>query len=340
MRVTPDALRTFSSEVLTAAGADRDEAEVVAGILVWGDQVGRPEQGVWRLEILVRRLRAGLFASPCHLRIEAVSPAAAVVDGGNGIGHFVADRAVRHAMQLARETGVGAVSVRRSNYLGAVGYYTQLAAREGMLAFAASNSFPKVAAYGGSEPALGTDPLAFAAPRTSGGPLMVDMSTSSSSGSALRWAREEKAGVGASKGAAARPAETAPDLIQPLGGPKGFGLALMVEILSGALSAGGMGHEVRSMYKDFERPGDNSHFFAVFDLERWAGRAAATERIEGLLTAIIHSGGDEPVRIPGQVRWETLQENAANGIPLNERVVSRLEGLARDLSVPLPEALP
>ncbi len=191
MNLSPPQLTDLAAKILGAAGADEGEAGALAEILVWCDAVGRPNQGVWRLPILTQRLEMGLFESPCRPQIHQTAPSLAVFDGDNGLGHVVARGAMDHAIAMARETGIGIVVVHGGNFFGASSYYVQQAASAGMIGFALSNSFPKVAAYGGVKSTLGTNPFAFGAPRANGEHFLLDMATSASAGSAIRKLEEQ-----------------------------------------------------------------------------------------------------------------------------------------------------
>jgi ureidoglycolate dehydrogenase (NAD+) len=319
--MNPDALQAFSRKLLEAAGSDAREAAVVAEILVWCDSVGRPNQGVWRLPILCERLSRGLFESPCRLQTEMKSKAIAIIDGGAGQGHFVAFRAMEQAIQLASDQGIAAVAVKNSNFYGAGGYYAAMAAQQNMIGLAVSNSFPKVRAAAGSRPVLGTNPLAFACPAREGEPLVLDMATSELAGSTVR--RQQEAAVG----------NPAPGVLDPLGGHKGFGLALLVEILSGVLSGAGFSHQVKSMYNDFEHSGDNGHFFLAIDIETLMPLAAFRDRMSTLMGWLAASGEPGEVRYPGQNRWEALRKTSAEGIELDKATRMKLNELGERFGV-------
>ena len=202
----------------------------MAPILVWADRVGRRGHGVYRLPIYAQRLQAGAYATPCRTEFVRTSAATGTVDGRNGFGHLVADDAMRHAMMLAGEAGVGLVTVHaRSNHFGAAGYFANIAAESGCIGIAMSNAWPKVAGQGGTTPLLGTNPLAVAVPRGSAAPILVDMATSSISGSAVTLA-EQRGGKA-----------PANEVLQPFGGAKGWAVMLLVEILAGVLSGAGIG---------------------------------------------------------------------------------------------------
>lgn len=156
--LTPAVLAGLSTDLLVANGADQGEARSVAAALVWADTVGRHTQGVSRLEILVSRLRNKLIRSPCQAQIDRRRPGIIQIAGRGGFGHYLGVLGMQQAMAAASEQGVAMCSVADSNYFGAAGYYANLAAEAGMIGLAASNSFAKVAAHGGTRAVLGTNP--------------------------------------------------------------------------------------------------------------------------------------------------------------------------------------
>ncbi|MGQ9426626.1 Ldh family oxidoreductase [Gilvimarinus sp. DZF01] len=305
-RVSPQALHMFSKDLLCSAGSDCSEAEIVSEVLVWCDRVGRPNQGVWRLPVLCDRLERGLYETPCKPVIEMRGPSLALLDGRAGQGHFVAAKAMEHAIAIARHGGIGAVLVRNSNFFGAGAYYVNMAATAGMVGVALSNSFPKVHAYRGEQPVLGTNPLAFGCPAEEGRPLILDMATSAQAGSTVRRQQEESG-------------RREPALIEPLGGAKGYGLGLMVEVLSGLLTGAGFSRQVNSMYENFQSPGNNGHFFLALDIESIMPLAQFGERMRTMVDWLRESGPHEAVKYPGEHRWEALRRSDEEGVHLDLR---------------------
>ena len=181
-------LESLVAGTLRAGGAADADAEAVARVLVWADLHDLPDQGVARLDMLAKRIVAGLIASPAHTAWQDVASASAVLDAGNAFGQVAGRDAMDRAIDLARAHGVGFVAVRNSNHYGAAGWYAMRAAEAGCIGITGSNSFPKVAPPGGADPILGTNPFAFACPAAAGAPLLVDFSTASSSGFAVTQA--------------------------------------------------------------------------------------------------------------------------------------------------------
>jgi LDH2 family malate/lactate/ureidoglycolate dehydrogenase len=338
--ITIEDLIAFAVDILTAAGADRKQAAGVAEVLVWADSVGRPNQGVWRLPILCKRLSAKLFSSPCQPRFDERAPAVVMIDGDNGIGHYVGRVAADTAIERAARHGVAVVGVSNSNFLGALGYFVNRIAERGMLALLFNNSFPKVAPHGGIKPVLGTNPLAFAAPRRNGESIIVDLATAASAGSDITKAAElgRPLPVGIAIDSEGRPitdASKAKDgALLPLGGAKGYALGLLVEILAGVVTGAGIAHSVYSMYGDFKNPGNSGHFFIAVDIATLMPMESYHDRMDVLVAALRECEG---VMLPGEARWRARAETqAAGGITLDAPTTAALAKLAESLRIPTP----
>src|SRR5437870_5893117 len=171
------AIRSLIDDALTAAGLPRADAAVCARLMGEADLTGADAHGVFRLPQYVRRLKAGGFNKHPHIKVERSAPATALVDGDNGMGHLVMSRAAETAIAIARETGVAWVGVRRSNHAGPAGLYAEMPAAQGMIGmYAAVANANHMAVWGGAEPLLGTNPLAFGVP-SGAGPMVLDMAT-------------------------------------------------------------------------------------------------------------------------------------------------------------------
>jgi ureidoglycolate dehydrogenase (NAD+) len=268
-----------------------------------------------------------------------------LLDGGGGFGHYVGELGMRRAIDLARRHGVGVVGVRNSNFFGAGAYFVKLAAASRTIGLAMSNSYPKVAAYGGLKPVLGTNPFAFGAPRRNGESLLVDMATSALAGSTVRDHIDKREPLPAGLAIDERgipitdPSKVDEGALLPFAGAKGFALSLMVELLAAVLTGAGVSHGVASMYKDFSRRGDNGHFFLALDITRFMDIETYYARLESLIELVKASNPESEVLLPGEIRWRTYATNLANGIAIEASTMEALEKLARPLGVTLSTAL-
>lgn len=292
IQIKKQELIDLAMNALCSAGIDKTEASVVAEILVWADAVKRPNQGVWRIPILCTRIGKGLYSSPCHITYQHASDTILKVDGGNGLGHYVANHVMENTIQKAKEHGICASFVQNSNFLGATGYYAMKAAENDMVGIVMSNSFPKVRAMEGTKSILGTNPLAFSCPTPGNTPIIVDMATSEKAGSTVRRQIE----------AQSLNDKSDTSILEPMAGHKGFALGLMVEILSGVLSGAGFSHQVKSMYENMQEPGNNGHFFLAIDIATLMPLSQFYERIEQLLIFVKASGEENIIKYPGENR--------------------------------------
>ena len=342
MRIQPADLTRVTHSVLKAAGVSDAQAASVSDNLVWCDMAGRRNHGVERLPILLQQVAAGgIKAAPSPL-FHPVSPCAERLDADQAFGHHAAQLATDRACTLAREQGIGVVGVTNSNFFGAGAYYADLAAREGMASLVLSNSFPKVAAPGGIRAALGTNPFAFGAPRRGDRSILVDMSTAAVAGSTVREkaARGEQfepgVAVDADGAPILDPAKVMAGTLLPASGGKGFGLAVMVEILAAVLTGAGVTRELGSMYKDIGKGGNNGHFFMALDVSRWMAMDAFHARMDLLAASVADSSPDGSARLPGEARWSAYADSEANGVRLEDSTREALETLARDHGVTVP----
>lgn len=334
-------LTDTTTAILIASGCDPQEAQVISSILIWCDQVGRHNQGVWRLPLLTKRFHKGLIQSPCRARYSQLKPAVSLMDANQGSGHFVAQQAMHKAINLAQNNGVGIVGVHNSNFFGAGAYYINQACQAGMIGIGLSNSFPKVTAYGGIKPVLGTNPFAFSAPRKNGQHILLDMATAASAGSSITKSKEQgkrldnNIAIDAQGKKITDPSQVAEGALLPFGGAKGFGLALLVEILSGVLTGAGFSHGVKSMINNYSQSGNNGHFFIALDITSFIDIDYYFQRIEALLTIIKSSGnGSQSVLYPGEIRWDYYQQSITRGIYLDHHTTEQLIALCKDFYIP------
>lgn len=339
MRIDLATYRRALGDLIAGAGVDPVQAASLADNLAWCDMAGRRNHGIERLPIMLARVRSGAIKCPCEPRFEQKSPVVARLDADSGFGHHAGRLAMEYACGMAAEYGLGAVGVRNSNFYGAGAYYAQLAAQRGMIGIALSNSFPKVAAHGGTRPALGTNPLSFAAPRGDDRSIIVDMSTAALAGSSVReaMAKGEPLAPGlaidADGAPVLDPAVAAAATLLPAAGAKGFGLAIMVEILSGVLTGAGIGGEVRSMYHDLERPGANGHFMLAIDIAKFLPKEEFAARMEALCGWLAPENSPAGPRLPGDARWQEIARSRSDGVLVEEGTLGEIEKLADRLGV-------
>ncbi len=339
-----DVLREFAVQALRRVGVPQDDAVVVADNLLEASLRGVDSHGVSRLlEPYVHRLKAGGINPRPTVRVAAESPAAVILDGDNGLGAVAGSRALELGIERARTNGTAWIGVRNSNHFGASAYYSLLAARQGMIGITFTNSPPAMAPWGGREPLLGTNPLAIAAP-TDGEPLVIDMATSlvakgrivlaGASGETQipdGWALD-------AHGQPTRdPVEALRGTVTPLGGHKGSGLALAIDLLCGALTGAAMATGIGSLHGNLERPQSIGHLFGVIDIDQMVPLTQFTRRAGDLVRqarAAERAEGVERIFVPGEIEAETRRRRLTDGIPIPGGVRTSLQALAAELDLP------
>ena len=333
-------LTTFVYQVLKSFALDNFQANITAEILVWNDLIARHSHGVLQLPILTKRLSSGAINKQAKPTFEEKSPTLQLLNGDAGMGQYVSYLAMEKAIMTAQIQGIGITGVYNSNHNGTSAYYINMAAHHNMLGLAMSNSLPHVAPYGGLKPVFGTNPLAFGAPRPNKKHILFDMATSIMAGSTARKCHEEGIAMQEAVGITqeGRPTNDPNKMhaLLPTGGAKGYGLALMVEILCGILTGAGFSHQVNSMYQCLDKTGNNGHFFMAIDIKRLMTMENYYERLETLIHTIKNSGQrniEQPVRLPGEVRWENYENNLKQGITLDKTTIKGLREVAKTTKV-------
>jgi ureidoglycolate dehydrogenase (NAD+) len=343
MRVEQAALTSFCRDVLVAVGLDERDAATVAGSLVAADLRGVATHGVLRLPVYVERMRRGLIATRPSIQVRRTGPATATVDGGNGPGQVVALRAMREAVALAEGAGVGLVSVHGSNHFGAAGWFALHAAERGMIGLALTHAEADVVPFGGRRPALGTNPLAVAVPRGDGPPVLLDMATSGVAMGRVLLARTrgepipEDWAVDADGEPTTDPRQVR--AVRPMAGPKGYGLAFVVEVFAGLLSGSRSGTEVRRMYDDFDEPQGIGHFLGAIDPARFVppeAFAGSVDRLAGQLKATPPAPGFDEVLLPGEPEDRAEARHRRDGVPIPEELRRELVELGAAYGIDWP----
>jgi LDH2 family malate/lactate/ureidoglycolate dehydrogenase len=341
-RVEAAALERWTRALLEGAGLEAEPAATVAETLVWTSLRGTDSHGVARVPVYAERLRSGVLNN--HPRPEVVrrDGAVAVVDGDHGPGQVAAVVATDLSIELARGFGVGVVSVRRSGHYGAAAFYAMRAAEAGLVGMSMTNTEPLVIPWGGVDPALGTNPIALAAP-SADGIFNVDMATSQVAINRVFNARDEGRSIPEGWGVDERGEPTTdPAKVKsavPLGGYKGYGLALLVEILCGVLAGAGVREGVGDLYSGGEVRQNTGHFHLAIDPERTVGRDAFAGVLGTLLDelrAIPPARGFDEVLVAGDPEARAAAERSRDGIPIVPALWTKLCALSDELGITPP----
>ncbi len=340
MRIPVDVLVRFMEEVFRAQGVSEEDAKICADVLITADLRGIESHGVGRLKYYYDRIQAGIQFPEAQMEVVKETETTALVDGHHGMGHPTAYRSMQLAIQKARRYGLGGVAVRNATHFGIAGYYALMAAGEGMVGLTFTNARPSIAPTFSTEPMLGTNPIAFAAPSDLPFPFCFDGATSITQRGKIEVAdRAEKPipegwVIDAEGNPMTDPAailEALPKFqaaLLPLGGAgellgghKGYGLATMVEILSAALSGGPFMKDLLGFNEDgSRRPHMLGHFFLAIDVEHFVP-LPTFKKIVGDMIRTLHQARKAPgaarVYVAGEKEYEKEQEIRRLGVPVN-----------------------
>jgi LDH2 family malate/lactate/ureidoglycolate dehydrogenase len=340
-------LRSFTHRVFVKAGLSEADAITETNSLIEANLRGVDTHGITRmLVIYVERLVKGSVKADGRPYVVSESPSTALVDGDNAMGAIVANFAMHTCIAKARDAGSAWVSVRNSNHFGACAYWAMMANREGMVGFATTNGPANMAPWGGVTPFTSTNPLAFAVPAGNGRSIVVDMATSVAAKGKIFLAA--KRGKPLPEGWAldkrgrptTDPRAAIDGLVMPLGGHKGYALALMIDILSGILSGADFGPHVGKLYGDYDRGQNIGHLFGAIDISRFVPLAEFTARADQLadeVRSVELADGVSRVFVPGEIEDEATAKRLKDGIPIPEAVVQDFTKLGNDLGVPFPK---
>ena len=343
-------LKAFVLEVLDRCGVSPDDAETTAAVLVTTDSWGVFTHGSKFLGDYTRRLRAQGLKARGRPTIEREGPAWALVDGDRSLGMVTGVFAMNLAMAKAATSGIALVTVHNTYHFGAAGYYAWMAASRGLVGLALANAIPSVSAPGSRGPVLGSNPFAFAAASAGQGAMVLDISTATVAGGKVMVAAAEGRQVPADwlidhQG---RPT-TDPNLflqlqafLTPMAGHKGYGLALMIEILSGGLSGGALRDRIGAFVDPPGKSADYSHAFVAINPGLFLGQEIFLGRLDDLFAGIRRApaaAGAGQVKIPGEIEEAKRQNALAAGIELPPDVVEVLRAVAKETGCDRPDFL-
>ena len=339
MDVQVDSVRLSELEeaLLLAAGFRDADAALVAEVLVEADLRGVDSHGVTRLFGYLEMIDAGHVNPQPEVSVEKESGATALLDGDSGIGIIAARQAMDRAIALSAESGIACVSLRNVSHTGLLGFYTMRAARQGLIGIAMNNGPCMTPPFGGLEPVAATNPLSIAAPSGGPHPVALDMATTTVAAGKIRLARKLGQPIPADWGLdrdgqpCTDPAEVIDNgFYQWTGGYKGFGLATMIEILSGVLSGGLFGRNVPTLVNYGQDPLISSGFYVAIDVQRFQPLEDFRSRVDSLVDMVRATepiDASQPVMVAGDKELACRENRLEQGIPLSPQVAEELDGL-------------
>ena len=342
-RIATDRLAAFVIRALAAAGLSKQDAEIVAGLMVEADLRGSDTHGVIRLPLYVRRIRAGGVNAKPNICVVSDRPSAALIDGDNAMGQLVMRRAAHLAIDKAKATGVGWVGARMSNHAGPAALYVTMPLHHDMIglyfAVGSNNHLP---AWGSSESLLGTNPMAVAVPAHEESAIVLDMApTVAAYGKVrLKAQRGEPMPVGWMIDKQGKPLTDSKRAdeghLLPIGDYKGYGLSLIIGILAGALNRAALGREVVDFVKETGKATNTGQAIAAIAIDAFMPAADFKRNVDQVVRDMRNSQklpGIERIYLPGEQSHAKLLDRRARGVPMPKALRDTLDTMARDLNV-------
>jgi LDH2 family malate/lactate/ureidoglycolate dehydrogenase len=343
VRIKKEALKILVRDLFVAAGVTTEHADTIADVLTWADQRGVGSHGVSRIPRYLELFASGEAKARPNLRVDRPRPAAILVDADGAPGPVALSMAMREAIATARQTGIAWASVRGTVHTGAIGYYTSLAAEQGMAAIGIVAGVPNMAYFGSRGEAVATSPLSIAVPAAEHANPVLDMATATIALGKI--AQYKMAGKPLPEGAAMT-AEgeltTDPSLAEipmPMAGAKGAGMSLMFEFLTSVLVSNPIFAEYHSDRPEGKRHRQNASLIAI-DISAFAPVATFKETVDASLSKLKElprATGVEELLFPGERGARTYQERGASGIPIAAATWDKLVKDAARLKVPVPD---
>ncbi len=331
-------LNDFCIEVLTKAGVKPEEAEIISETLLFAELRNIKSHGIVRLPTYVKRLENAAVNQNAEMRfLENKAAAVSVLDADNGMGQVAGYKAMKAAIDIARIYGIGLVAVKNSNHFGVASYFSMLASKEDMIGLVMTNASPAIAPFGTKTPLLGTNPLTVAVPAKKGKPIVLDMSMSTVARGKIRMAALQNKempldwGLDKDGNPTSDPSEALLGSLVPIGGVKGSGLSLIIDLLTGALTGTSSLGEVKNI-TDMSGPSKTSHLFIAINIGAFMDIDEYKERVDDAISKIksLPPKGDNEIFMAGEIEQNLMEKRLAEGIPVDIEVVAELNKLALD----------
>ncbi|MGE3248350.1 MAG: Ldh family oxidoreductase [Beijerinckiaceae bacterium] len=340
--VAHDVLKPFVAQMFEAAGMGQAHANMAADVLCWAEFRGVESHGVERIPRYLDLLANGQMNAKADIKVRDVAGAAFAIDADKASGLVAMTIAADEAERRAREFGVAMGLVNRTTHTGAIGYFADRAARRGFAAIVMAAGMPLMAYPGTRTPSISTSPLAIGVPGGPSGAMVLDMSTAIASNGRLKKALADKKPIpegwalDEDGNPATDPAKATVSM--PVGGAKGAGLSMMIEILASVLG----GSPITSVQAPVgaKRTHTANGLIIVIDISRFrdvTGFAGGVNDLVDVLKGLPRFADAEPVRMPGERGAADYAVRMKNGTPLNARLRAALAARAKGLGVAVPQ---
>ena len=340
--IFPAQLEALCMAMMLRSGLKEAHARITADVLVTTDTWGVHTHGTKQLRGLLKNFRENRLDTSAEPELISEGPAWGLVDGHYAMPIVSSFLAMQVAIEKANQSGIAFVGVRHSGHFGAAGYYANMAAREDLIGLAMCNVEPFMTVPGAKGRVLGTNPIAYAIPAGEEPPLLLDIATSTVAASKIFAARALGESipntwmVGEDGLPTRDPNQIDQGALQPIAGYKGYGLALLVEVLSAILTGSAMLSSVQSWALDLPDPSNQGHAFIALNPQVFMPIDVFKGRVDAMIQEVKSTPkapGSDRIYWPGEMEWEKRAKALQEGMRLPADVVASLEGLAEDLGM-------
>jgi LDH2 family malate/lactate/ureidoglycolate dehydrogenase len=337
-----DILKDFCINILIKVGVKDEDAEIIADSLICAEIRGVKSHGVVRLPAYVKRLEKGVLSLNENIEFERKTGAMALLDAKNGFGQTAGYKAINAAVDMAGTHGVAMVGVRNSNHFGIASYYSMIALKADMIGIVLTNSSPAIAPYGTITPLLGTNPVSIAVPAKHEKPIVLDMAMSTVARGKIRYSalKGEDIPEGWGLNSTGQPTTNPNEVLKggslvPVGGVKGSGLALMIDILCGILTNSCLTGQVKNI-NDMSGPSKTGHMFCAVNISSFMNADIFKSNIDQIVNTIkaLNAMGDNSIYLPGEIEYDLEEKRKSEGILIEDKVIKSLNELANLYNLP------
>lgn len=334
MKIEINKWKSLCAKIFMNIGVCENDAQIIADAAITADERGVSSHGTVRLSTYYKRIEMGLINNKPNIKIDIDLPSFLHIDGDNGLGQVVSCFAVDEGVKRAKTNGSCCVSVRNTNHMGMLSYYALRAVEKGVLVYITSNTPPFVAAVGGAEPAVGTNPLCWGVP-TEKFPIILDMAISPARGKIKNAATKGEAiPEGWALDKDGKPTTDALEALEgvllPIAGPKGYGLGIIAEVLSGIVSGGKYGSHMTHPLDDYENMPDIGNFMLFIDIEKIMPKNEFDARMNDYITMIKsgkRSAGVSEIFLPGEIEFNKV-DKMGKEIEVSDKLYEEISKLA------------
>lgn len=340
MKIMANKEELLISEILTKVGLKKEDAEIVAEATLDADLKGFTSHGIGRFPQYINAIKRGNINLEGKIDIEKETDSIGLINGNGLFGQVVAYKAMKLAIEKAKKTGIGAVGTHDANHFGVTGFYSDLAIKENVIGLVTANTDPAVAPLGGKIPVIGTNPIAIGIPANETY-ITIDMATSASARGKLLEAKRKgemipgDIALDVDGNPTTDPSKALEGSILPFGAHKGYGLAFMIEIITGPLVNAAFGSKVEGT-ADYEKKCTKGDFFVAIDPSKFVDINKFKDQTEEFVKEVRNSG---ETFVPGDLEVSRIAENRKNGILIDENLYEELKEICDEINIKLDEYL-